>query len=76
MTHKIKIEDVGDFAAKRNFPRIRLKGKWLKKAGLIAGGYVLVTNPKPGVLVVQVIDKIPEKGVTKCVGDQYQLPLD
>ena len=48
MTHKkriLKVEEVGDFWRKQTFPRIRLKGKWLEKAGILPeelepyGGY-------------------------------------
>ena len=53
---RLKIEAVGDFAQKRSFPRIRLKGHWLKAAGFPADSYVLVSNPSPGVLTLQILE--------------------
>jgi len=53
---RLKIEAVGDFAQKRIFPRIRLKGHWLKAAGFPADSYVLVSNPQPGVLTLQILE--------------------
>jgi hypothetical protein len=53
---RLKIEAVGDFAQKRSFPRIRLKGHWLKAAGFPADSYVLVSNPQPGVLTLQILE--------------------
>jgi hypothetical protein len=52
---RLKIEAVGDFACQRTFPRIRLKGHWLIAAGFTADSYVLVSNPQPGVLTLQVL---------------------
>jgi hypothetical protein len=53
---RLKIEAVGDFAQQRTFPRIRLKGHWLKAAGFPADAYVLVSNPSPGVLTLQILE--------------------
>ena len=53
---RLKIEAVGDFAQQRSFPRIRLKGHWLKAAGFPADSYVLVSNPQPGVLTLQILE--------------------
>jgi hypothetical protein len=53
---RLKIEAVGDFAQQRSFPRIRLKGHWLKAAGFPADSYVLVSNPQPGVLTLQSLE--------------------
>ena len=53
---RLKIEAVGDFARQRSFPRIRLKGHWLTAAGFPADSYVLVSNPQPGVLTLQILE--------------------
>jgi hypothetical protein len=53
---RLKIEAVGDFAQQRSFPRIRLKGHWLKAAGFPADAYVLVSNPQPGTLTLQILE--------------------
>ena len=55
---RLKIEAVGDFAQQRSFPRIRLKGHWLKAAGFPADSYVLVSNPTPGTLTLHVLPPI------------------
>ena len=46
----LKIEAEGDFAAKRVKPKIRLMGRWLKKAGFSPGGRVQVLWVGPGIL--------------------------
>jgi hypothetical protein len=53
----LKIEEVGDFWRKRTFPRIRLKGRWLAKAGLQANKHVRIENPIPGVLILHMVEK-------------------
>jgi hypothetical protein len=52
----LKVEEVGDRWRKRTFPRIRVKGRWLAKAGIHPNTYVRVTNPHSGMLVVYVVD--------------------
>ena len=56
LPRRLKIEAVGDFARERSYPRIRLKGHWLKAAGFPADSYVLVSNPQPGVLTLQILE--------------------
>jgi hypothetical protein len=48
MTRHIKIEERGDFAKKQTFPAIRLKGKWLERAGFTAGSHVRLVMLSPG----------------------------
>jgi hypothetical protein len=60
---RLKIEAVGDFAQKRSFPRIRLKCHWLKAAGFPADSYVLVSNPSPGVLTLQILENEPIENI-------------
>ncbi len=52
----LKVEEVGDFWRKRTVPRIRLKGKWLVKAGIPPNRYVEVEIPIPGVLVLHLME--------------------
>ena len=53
----LKVEEVGDFWRKRTVPRIRLKGKWFEKAGILPNHHVEVESPHPGVLVLQLMKK-------------------
>jgi hypothetical protein len=53
----LKVEEVGDFWRKNTKPRIRLKGKWMIKSGIFPNNYVQVSNPKPGVLVIQLVEE-------------------
>ena len=48
MKRKIKIEERGEFYAKKTFPTIRLKGKWLERAGFLPGAHVTFTLLSPG----------------------------
>lgn len=48
--HRLKIEAVGDFAAGRVTPKIRLTGKWLERAGFPPGEHVQVSLVAPGVM--------------------------
>lgn len=49
----LKIEPVGDFAARKIKPLIRLTGRWLEKAGFKPGDRVKVSQSKAGELVLQ-----------------------
>ena len=51
----LKVEEVGDHYRGWVVPRIRLKGKWLSRAGILPNRHVRVSNPQPGVLVVHVL---------------------
>ena len=54
---KLKVEEVGDFWRKNTKPRIRLSGKWMMKAGILPNNYVKVSNPQPGMLVLQLVEE-------------------
>lgn len=54
---KLTVQDVGDYFKKEVKPQIRLQGLWLIKAGLKPGSQVQVTNPQPGVLILQSLDQ-------------------
>ena len=59
MTHKkriLKVEEVGDFWRKRTVPHIRLKGKWLVKAGILPNHHVEIESPHPGVLILHLME--------------------
>jgi hypothetical protein len=51
----LKVEEIGDFWAKRTMPSIRLQGKWMLKAGVLPNRHVQITNPEPGVLHIQIL---------------------
>ena len=53
----LKVEEVGDFWRKKTVPRIRLKGKWIARAGILPNRHVIVENPRPGVLILKLIDQ-------------------
>ena len=56
-TRILKVEEVGDFWRKDTKPRIRLKGKWMLKAGIHPNTFVQVSNPQPGVLILEIVNK-------------------
>ena len=53
----LKIQDIGDSYKKEVKPQIRLQGKWLAIAGLQPGFFVKITNPQPGILLIQCLEK-------------------
>ena len=53
----LKVEEVGDFWRKNTKPRIRLKGKWMINAGILPNNFVQVSNPQPGVLILQMVEE-------------------
>lgn len=53
MQRILKVISVGENRKQLTKAQIRLEGKWLVTAGLIPEKHVLITNPKPGVLVLQ-----------------------
>ena len=52
----LKVVEIGDFWAKRTMPSIRLQGKWMLRAGVLPNRHVQITNPSPGVLLIQVLE--------------------
>jgi hypothetical protein len=52
----LKVEEIGDFWAKRTIPSIRLQGKWMVQAGVLPNHHVQVSNPRPGVLLIQMLE--------------------
>ena len=57
-TRILKVEEVGDYWRKQTVPRVRLKGKWLAKAGTLPNRYVKVASPQPGVLILHLMEKV------------------
>lgn len=53
----LKVIEIGDFWAKRTMPSIRLQGKWMLRAGVLPNRHVQITNPSPGVLLIQLLDE-------------------
>jgi Toxin SymE, type I toxin-antitoxin system len=49
----LKIEAIGDFAARNIKPRIRISGHWLEQAGFKPGHRVIIHSLKPGELTLQ-----------------------
>jgi cell division inhibitor SulA len=54
-TRTLKIEESGDYAAKKITPTVRLKGKWLQAAGFPPGKHLELTVISPGVIELRVI---------------------
>jgi hypothetical protein len=50
----LKIEAVGDFAAGKTKPQIRLTGRWLEKAGFKPGHRATVQIPKTGEMTIKI----------------------
>lgn len=59
----LKIEAVGDFAARRVKPLIRLRGCWLDRAGFKPGHRVEIQHRKPGELTLQFKESAPDPTV-------------
>jgi len=53
----LKVVEIGDFWAKRTMPSIRLQGKWMLKAGVLPNRHVQITNPRPGVLLIKLVEE-------------------
>ena len=49
----LKVIPVGENRKQLTKAQIRLEGKWLVTAGLIPDKHVVITNPQPGVLILQ-----------------------
>lgn len=52
----IKVEEIADYhqlLKNNSIPAIRLKGKWLRDAGINAKSYITIKNPEPGVLIIK-----------------------
>jgi len=49
----LKVQEVGDFYAKKTKPSLLLSGKWMIEAGINPNRKVIVTNPEPGVLIIK-----------------------
>jgi hypothetical protein len=52
----LKIASVGEHRKLNRKAQVRLEGLWLVSAGLTPEKYVVVTNPKPGVLILRLQD--------------------
>jgi hypothetical protein len=55
----LKVVEIGDFWARRTMPSIRLQGKWMLKAGVLPNHHVQITNPRPGILMIQLLEESP-----------------
>jgi len=49
----LKVQEVGDFYAKKTKPSLLLSGKWMIEAGINPNRKVIITNPEPGVLIIK-----------------------
>ena len=53
----LKVEHIGDFWRGRTYPRIRIKGNWVKAAGIEPDTRVTVENPAKGILIIKQIEE-------------------
>jgi hypothetical protein len=58
----LKVAEIGDFWAKRTMPSIRLQGKWMLRAGVLPNHHVQITNPYPGILVIELLEDCADAG--------------
>ena len=49
---KLKVEHRGDFAKRKTYPLIRLRGKWLWQAGFPPDSYVTITVEQGKLMIV------------------------
>lgn len=59
MNRTLKIKEVGDFHRKKTRPSIKIEERWVREAGLPEGHYVIITNPRPGQLILTVREDKP-----------------
>ncbi len=52
MRRKLKVEHRGDFARRKTYPLIRLRGKWLWQAGFLPDSYVTLTIEQGKIVIV------------------------
>ena len=60
MKRKLKVEHRGDFARRKTYPLIRLRGKWLRQAGFQPDSYVTLTIEQGKIVIVP--QQATEKG--------------
>lgn len=51
----LKVENTGDRFKKQVILQIRLKGKWLMRAGYLPNQHVLIHNPEAGMLIIECV---------------------
>ena len=69
----LKIEAVGDFAAGKIKPKIRLNGHWLERAGFRPGHRVEIHSFKPGELTLQFVSAAVNRRLAGQGRDQQLL---
>ena len=74
-TRTLKIEEEGDFSAKRIKPKIRLMGRWLEKAWFSPGGRVHVVCRAPGIIELRTPVALNSGQATPIKWDQPNLAL-
>ena len=52
MKRKLKVEHRGDFARRKTYPLLRLRGKWLRQAGFMPDSYVTLTVEQGRIVIV------------------------
>jgi len=52
MKRKLKVEHRGDFARRKTYPLIRLRGKWLRQAGFLPDSYVTLSIEQGKIVIV------------------------
>jgi len=57
-SRSLKIETVGDFAAGKTKPLIRLHGSWLERAGFKSGHRAIIEMPQSGELILRFEEQV------------------
>ncbi len=52
MKRKLKVEHRGDFARRKTYPLLRLRGKWLWQSGFLPDSYVTLTVGQGRIVIV------------------------
>jgi hypothetical protein len=68
-SHRLKIDSLSPgirsvfspLAAQLPIPFLRLRGRWLERAGFVPGAHVQVVVVSPGRLMVEVIESAPPR---------------
>ena len=60
-TRTIKVETTGDFFSRKVKPAIRLKGRWLERAGFRPDSHAQITLRETGVLEIRALSPTPHR---------------
>jgi hypothetical protein len=53
---RLKVEHCGDFAKRKTYPLVRIRGNWLRDAGFLPNSYVSVIIEQGKIILVPILD--------------------